>query len=568
MELRSIRLAILCSFNVDLIRQELLEKLRERGLQGELYLSGYGQWETDAIDPDSKLYAFSPDVVILFADILDLVPMLSVANMVQDGDDGGGAARDAWQRIASVVRQLLETLPADRVIMIHNVVAAPITALGTLESNSGYSYQAAVESFNKKLRELSTQEARLTVVDYLALVTDYGWKGWYDWRLWHLARMRLSREAMSGLATCYTRYLSALYLPRRKCLVLDLDNTLWGGVIGEDGISGIEIGHQGVGLAYREFQMAIVALSQRGVILAICSKNNPDEAMDALANHPNMVLRPENLACSELGWKPKHEGLQRIAQRLNIGLDSLVFWDDSPFEREMVRSQLPSVLVPEVPSEVSNWATNLLALDCFDVLSLTDEDQRRGELYRQQAEREQYSKIAGKRNLDEFYRSLQMLATIREADELVLPRIAQLVQRTNQFNFTTRRYTEAEVRRMQESPDHRVYSLCVKDRFGDLGQVGAAIVRLNLGVWELDTLLVSCRALGRGAEDAFLAFLTLQAQAAGARLVGTFVPTAKNSPVREFLDRLGVDLKKGDSMGYQFSTDPQSVSIPSWISVC
>ncbi len=300
------------------------------------------------------------------------------------------------------------------------------------------------------------------MIDYVGFVTEQGRAKLLDDRLWHIGRMRLGRGGMTELAKLYRRYLAALMLPRRKVLVLDLDNTLWGGVLGEDGIDGIAIGREGIGLAFREFQLAILALAQRGVVLAIASKNNSGDVMEVLNNHPEMVLRQKDFACAEIHWNPKSDSLPRIAQQLNLGMDSFVFWDDEPREREIVRSQHPSVLVPEIPADPSDYARALLDLDCFDVLNLTAEDRQRGELYRQDADRQQWLSAASPADLCEFYRSLNMIVSIAVPDTYSVPRFAQLTQRTNQFNFTTRRYSEGDIRAMLADASHSLYTISLE----------------------------------------------------------------------------------------------------------
>ena len=563
---RSLRLGILCSFNLDLVARDLRSALDQRSFAAELYFTGYGQWEPDALNPASGLYQFAPGIVVLFTDLSDLVPPLSSDSMIYSEEEAQEAGEVAWQRVDMVMAQLLRYLPSQTMVLCHNAIVPPVTPLGLLEGNAGYSLSPAAEVFNRHLRHRCRKEPRLLLFDYASLVARHGWEAWYDRRLWCLGRMRLARMALPILAHHYARYLVALYTPRRKCLVLDLDNTLWSGVIGEDGLSGVQLGHQGLGLAYREFQMAALALSQRGVILAVCSKNNPDDALAALRDHPDMVLRPDHFACLEINWNTKPENLRRIARRLNIGLDSLVFWDDRPIEREMVRDQLPEVLVVNVPEDPSDYAAHLLELDCFDILSLTDEDRRRSKMYHQQVQRELYVEQSQPGSLADFYSSLEVVVTIKAANDFTFPRVAQLTERTNQFNFTTHRYSENEVRAMASDSRYQIYSLQLRDRFGDLGIVGAAIVRCEPRRWLLDTFLMSCRALGRTVEDAFLAHLVRQAAEADVRLVSRFIPTKKNAAARAFLTNHGFGPPE-DWQGDVWEFEVSMIEQPQWITI-
>ena len=330
---RAVRIAFLCSFNLDLLQRPLKDSLAAAGLSAELYFTGYGLWETESLDLQSKLHTFAPEAVILFVDSADLIPPLEPENSLPKAADAAIRANAIWTRVATATDALLAGLSEQTTLFVNNLCPAALDTLGTLEGNSGYSATATIEEFNQKLRRLTETNQRVKIVDYAGFMSQYGQQTIVDDRLWHLGRMRLNRAGIGHLAVLYVRYLSALLLPRRKCLVLDLDNTLWGGVLGEDGIDGIILGQEGVGLAFREFQLALKALAQRGVLLAVASKNNPADALEVIDHHPEMVLRRNDFACLEIHWNPKSESLPRIAHQLNLGLESFVFWDDEPRER-------------------------------------------------------------------------------------------------------------------------------------------------------------------------------------------------------------------------------------------
>jgi FkbH-like protein len=563
-----LRIAILCSFNLDLIGRSLTKALQGYGLEAKLYLSGYAQWETEIADPQSQLFRFEPTTTIVYVDAEDLLPSLSADPRPTTLLDASSAGLAAWQRIERSLAMLVAR--SHGTVCCHTLAAPSKTSLGLLEGNGAYSHTAAIEEFNRSLRNYASSTPKVHVFDYDGLVREHGWTRWHDHRLWHVGRMRLANASLPLLAQAYARFFAALYTPRRKCLVLDLDNTLWGGVIGEEGLGGIDLGHSGVGLAYREFQMAILALQRRGVILAVASKNNPDDALAAIKTHPDMVLRLEHFAALEIHWQDKSQSLKRIAERLNIGLDSIVFWDDNPMERGMVRDQVPDVLVPEVPTDPSDYASFLLDLACFDTLSLTPEDQRRGQMYREQAERDSFLEESARgargAELDAYYSSLEMIVEIAVADDFSIPRIAQLTQRTNQFNLTTRRYSDADVRARCNDRTWRVYTLSLRDRFGDLGLIGAAMLQSAPEAWELDTFLMSCRALGRRVEEAFAGYLVRVAMAEGKPLRGVFVSTKKTAPIREMLERHGW-LREPIPGGSELRVELTPLEIPSWLHV-
>jgi FkbH-like protein len=565
--LRPLRVAVLASSNLDLLKRPLKRALEARGFGPDLHFSGFGLWEIESLDPTSALYEFNPDVVIVSVELEDLVPVLSPKGAILNRNSAQASAEMAWSRLAPVLSSLVTTLPAKSWVLCHNFLAGLLTPLGPLEGNQGFSYAAVAEGLNARLRDLAEKESRIVNVDYAGEVAKQGSLRWYDRRLWHLGRIRLSHEAIGKLAELHALYLATLLQARKKCLVLDLDNTLWGGIIGEDGMSGIQLGQSGLGLAFREFQMAILSLFGKGVILAISSKNNPEEVQQVFSEHSEMVLGWEHFAASEINWEDKATGIERLAKRLNIGLDSMVFLDDNPVERELVRMRLPEVMVPELPADPSAYASFLLGLDCFYTLRLTDEDRQRGVLYRQQAEREAFLSQTPVSSLEDYYSMLEMVVTLREADAAISARVAQLTQRTNQFNLTTRRYSERDILAMMADPRWRLFALDLEDKFGTYGTVGLAIVYQDGKAWQLDTFLMSCRALGRAVEEAFLWYVALQAESAGASLSGTFVPTKKNKPAEAFLQRNGLLPESLEDGEHAFEVRSDALAKPDWLTI-
>jgi FkbH-like protein len=344
------------------------------------------------------------------------------------------------------------------------------------------------------------------------------------------------------------KYFRALRGLTKKCLVVDLDNTLWGGVIGEDGIEGIQLGANYPGSAFVEFQRAVLDLYRRGVILAIASKNNPADVDAVFAGHRFMLLRKEHFAATEIHWEPKSDSLRRIAQELNIGLDHMVFADDNPAECEQVRRELPAVTVIHLPSRPEQYVDALTAEGLFDSITLSAEDRRRGELYQQRAQAESMRSASG--NIEDYYRDLDMELQIASVAPASLTRAAELTRKTSQFNLTTIRYSEAEVAQRLDAPDWLAITVGVRDRFGDNGIVGVMMAQALEDRLDIDTLLLSCRVIGRTVETAMLAFLCDAAQQRGlGRLTGRLVPTAKNVPVRDLLERHGFSKLSEDEAG-------------------
>jgi FkbH-like protein len=347
---------------------------------------------------------------------------------------------------------------------------------------------------------------------------------------------------------------------------MDLDNTLWGGIIGEDGLQGIRLGPDYPGAAFLALQRVILDLYQRGIILAICSKNNPDDAFEALREHPAMLLRLEHIAAFRINWQDKVKNLREIAAELNIGTEALAFLDDNPVECERVRNEMPEVFVIDLPADPMGYAAALQECPVFERLTLSSEDHARGRYYVDERQRKELQQ--GTASLEDFYRSLQMEAEIAEVDAGTLSRVAQLTQKTNQFNLTTSRYSEQQVSALAQDPAWRIYSLRVRDRFGDSGLVGVAMAHRENDAVEIDNLLLSCRVIGRTTETALLAHLAQSAVKQGARVLrGRYIPTKKNLPAKDFYPSHGFRLveERGGMTTWEFELQHDTISCPEWI---
>jgi FkbH-like protein len=345
--------------------------------------------------------------------------------------------------------------------------------------------------------------------------------------------MRLSHAGIAALAELLASHVAAVHGVPAKVAAVDLDGVLWGGVVGEAGLAGIELGEEGAGFAFQDFQRQLLRLRDTGVLLALCSKNNPQDSGEVFERHRSMVLRREHFAAERVNWRDKATNLRELADELRLGVDSFVFLDDSPVERAWVRQALPQVVVPELPADPAERPAMLRSLPCLRRIALTAADRARAGSYQAERERRTFSATAA--SFEEFLVSLEQEVTIERVCDASLARAAQLCQRTNQFNLTTRRYSAGELERMLGEDDLELYTLAVCDRFGDSGITGLAILRLADEQAEIDTLLMSCRILGRRLEDALLAFLAERAGARGAvQLIGRYEPTAKNGQAADF----------------------------------
>ena len=449
---------------------------------------------------------------------------------------------------------------------MHSLERPPSPSFGVLDSQSEAGQSGLIRQINRELRRIAGEFHGVYVLDYDALVARHGSEHWHDERKWLTARLPIAAGYLLPMAREWMRFIVPLSGRIAKVLVVDLDNTLWGGVIGEDGMGGIKVGAEYPGAAYQALQRALLDLSRKGILLAVCSKNNLDDAMEALEKHPGMLVRAKHFAALRINWTDKAQNLREIAQELNVGIDALAFLDDNPFEREQVRAALPEVTVIDLPRSPMEYASAVRSCAAFERLTLSSEDQQRTEMYAAQkrlAEAEQSFQ-----SKEDFFRFLEQEAELEPVSELTLARVAQLTQKTNQFNLTTRRYTEPQIAAMAKQPGWHISSIRVRDRFGDHGLVGVAIAHDEGEQCEVDTFLLSCRVIGRTVETALLAHLAESAARRGRkRLVGWFLPTKKNAPARDFYQQHGFERQETNSTGSLWTLDLNRATLrcPDWI---
>lgn len=408
----------------------------------------------------------------------------------------------------------------------------------------------AVAAFNGHASQLAADRNNVKWVDFSEFSVRYEADSLVDWKYYLMSQTLLNPKLARDFQSWWQQVERESALQRKKCLVLDLDNTLWGGVLGEDGVDGIKLGGDYPGKAYSCWQRALLQLERNGVILAVCSKNNEADVDEAWQHNPHMILNREHFSALRINWQDKATGISEIAEELNIGLDSIVFLDDNPAERELIKQALPQVEVPDFPLKPYRLMPFFKELveKYFRIYAVTSEDRAKTEQYRANAQRRaEESRFI---DMESFLYSLDMRLDIIPADEHNLPRIAQMTQKTNQFNLTTRRYTEADIcQRMEQG--WRVYCMSVSDRFGDSG-ITAAILLQPMGDDEIniDSLLLSCRILGKGIEEAFIKTVFNLLRLDGYRTVtGDYFPTAKNHQTADFLDRMGMTMETTDDSG-------------------
>ncbi|MFM9997144.1 MAG: HAD-IIIC family phosphatase [Phycisphaerales bacterium] len=560
------RVAFLRSFTVEPVLPLLRAAAAVNGIDVSAWVGDFNTYQQEVIDPSSRLYAFDPTVIVFAVQARDLAPDL------WDGftELPPGGAEAIVDRVLASYRSWIGAIRVGSKahVVIHGLETPESAAAGVYDAQDSRGQAACIRRINAGLVELARQNTGVYVLDYDALVARHGLRAWHDERKWRTMRMPIAAPCLIYLANEWLRFLHPVTGRLAKCLVLDLDNTLWGGVIGEDGMHGIQVGLEHPGASYREFQRVILDLYHRGVILAVCSKNNAADAMEALEKHDGMLLRPHHFAALRINWKDKGTNLREIAAELNIGIDSLAFFDDNPAERELVRGQVPEVMVIEPPADPGLYARVLRECPLFERLSLSAEDRERGKFYAQDRQRAELEQAAG--TLEGFYRSLKQEVEFGAVTAATLARVAQLTQKTNQFNMTTKRYSEAEVEALAADPRWIVRWLRVKDRFGDNGIVGLAMAHeAERGRWEIDNILMSCRVIGRTVETAVLATLIEQVRAAGARAIGGwFIPTKKNAPAKDFYSqhRFTLTSEEGGKQRWEMDLTASTIEPPPWIS--
>lgn len=509
--LRKTRIALLSSTTTDLLSPLLRLACFRDEIEAELYVAPYGNYQQEIFNSSSGLYAFRPDIVLIATHWRD-ANLPSLANKPE--------AEIA--RVLSEFRKLWEILlehDSCRVIQ-HNFDVPAIDSYGHLSLSMLGGRACMLRDLNRRMREVAPSSVIILDLDQVS--AKFGKQDWFDPSYWHLAKQYPCAKALPLLVDHQAALVRAALGLSKKVVVVDLDNTLWGGIIGEDGLEGISLGApSAAGEAYQAFQRYLLDLKSRGVVLAVCSKNNAEDAKWPFLKHDSMVLHLDDFVVFRANWRDKPENLREMAELLNLGLDSFVFLDDNPVERALVRRELPQVAVPEIGGDPSRFVLLLDRKLYFEALTLSREDKERHAIYRANALRDELKMAAG--SLDDFLCGLEMEAEIGPLNEAVLARVVQLIGKTNQFNLTTRRHSEQEVRRMMASSDCWTHYFKVRDRFGDNGLIGVMIAKKDAGdsdVWEIDTWLMSCRVIGRQLEKFMLATLVEAAKSRGVREIG------------------------------------------------
>ena len=495
---------------------------------------GYNIWSQELLAPSEATLASKAIYLILDGNEL-------FREAVRQTDD----YISAFQTHINVIQQFTVNNPEKRLIV--SSLDIPQYRIAPLIGK-----RAELQAMSYWRSQLENRE--IPICELSDIVAEMGREHFYSPKMWYYGSIPFSMAGEKALAAECARCWNALIGQKKKCIVLDLDNTLWGGVIGEDGLGGIQLASDKEGAAYQDFQRHLLELKQQGVLLAVVSKNNIDDAMLPIRQHPEMLLREADFVAIKANWEPKAVNIQNLADELNLGLDSFVFIDDNPVERESVKIALPAVNVPDCPSSPLSLASfaRSVAKDYFPTLRLTQEDINKSEQYRQEHLRQEAKQQFS--NLEEYLSSLDMTLSIKKVESMDIPRVAQLTQKTNQFNLTTRRYTETDIANFAASPDWQLWLGQLEDRFGKYGKIILCLAKISGEHARIDTFLMSCRVMGRGVECAFLDYIEKQFAASGISLIETeYCPTPKNSLVSKFWEQYGYMRKDSFSPTVQFS---------------
>ena len=533
---KKIRIAILGGFTLNGLEETMRVKCDEKRIQCTTYVSGYNQYNQEILDEKSQLYKFSPDITFLIIDSRTILGKLFLNPYSVSIEERKQFVQNKSDEIINLAKSLVEKSKSK--LVISNFSVPSYSPIGINETREEFGLHDMVRVLNENIKIGLSTEPEIFIYALNSFVTRFGENNVFDYKQYFYGDVRISLDYIPYLAEELMGYIKAVLGLNKKCIVLDLDNTLWGGIVGEDGFEGIKLGDSPVGRAYAEFQHNLLALNQRGILLAINSKNNFDDAMQIIKDHPNMVLKEDNFVCIRINWNDKVVNMKEISDELNIGLDSMLFFDDDPVNREYVKSNLPEIQTIDI-SDPSNSSKILKSINDFQMLKITDEDMTRNKMYLEQRKRTDLKTQVG--DLQDFLKQLNISVKIKNADSFTIPRISQLTIKTNQFNLTTRRYQEEDIRKFSQDKDKIVECAQVEDKFGDNGITGVYIINKdNKQEWTIDTFLLSCRIIGRGVEDGMLHQIIEKARKEGvSKIRGEYIKTKKNKPAENFFPTFG-----------------------------
>ena len=503
------------------------------GLGMDIFDSDYNQIDAQTMDPASELYTFAPNGVLIYMcseKLYEKYCQTPMESRTTFAEDTYGYIRNCWNQINANIQTT---------ILQFNFAMLNDGAFGNYANKAECSFVFQLRKLNYLLMEGCQQVKNVYLVDLDMIQSEYGRNQFADPKLYYIAKMPISLELLPEAAKRVVDTIQTLRGSVKKCVICDLDNTLWGGVIGDDGLNGIQIGELGTGHAFSELQMWLKDLKNRGILLAVCSKNNEENAKLPFEQHPEMVLKLEDFSMFVANWEDKAGNIRNIQRTLNIGMDSMVFLDDNPFERNLVRSLIPEICVPELPEDPALYLRYLRSLNLFETASYSADDAKRTQQYREESVRRSFE--TSFTSYDDYLQGLEMKAVAAPFDSFYYPRIAQLTQRSNQFNLRTVRYTEAQIEAVAKDDDHLTIYFMLKDKFGDHGLISVVILdKQENATLFVNEWLMSCRVLKRGMEEFIVNKMVQTAMEHGfKKIIGEYLPTPKNAMVKNLYETMG-----------------------------
>lgn len=525
-----VHVAFLRNFTVEGVEPFLIYHCLINGLKSNITFGNYDMVRQEVLDKTSHLYTTSPDII---------VAALYLETYIPDVWLSAWDSREVMNDLAGLFSDI--AFNTDAIVAVNTFIPPFYSDFGITNIGEKRSLFHEIRQLNLLIREfVRSNPSRFILIDWERIVCLLGEEESMDYRFWYMSKAPFKKSFLNQYAQELVKVARALKGKSKKCLVLDCDNTLWGGVVGEDGQLGIKLDHHSYpGNAYYEFQKSVLNLHMRGVLIALCSKNNEEDVWAVLDNHPHSVIKREHLSAWRINWQDKATNLRELASELNIGLDSFVFIDDNPIECGLIQDMIPEVTVLQVPSKLYSYPLLLDRDGLFDTLTLSSEDRLRSKMYRNEANRKKEQ--VKYETVDQYLESLSLSIRIHQVKTDEVPRVAQLTQKTNQFNLTTRRYSESQIAAMCNDPSWALISLSVRDKFGDSGLTGVLIARNSGSHAIIDSFLMSCRILGRNIEVAFVneSFNLIEHMWQVGGWEAEYVPTQKNRQVEGFWSSMG-----------------------------
>jgi FkbH-like protein len=554
----STKIAFLRNITIEPLLPFIRYQCMTNGIKTDAYICDFDNIMQDILDANSGLYAHNPKIIFIFIKLDHIASKL----YLQFPKLNSSEISVQIENVLKYYKDMLDALRSrtNALIILNTFEVNPFPSGGISDSQKLEGETNIIRTLNRKLLKLTNKYIGISIIDFDLICSRIGFVNFQNNMQWHMSKMPFSNLALKHIATEAAKFIIASEGNIKKCIIVDCDNTLWGGVVGEDGDNGILLDQTHPGSYFLQFQKDLLNLKSHGILLAICSKNNEADVLSVFINNENMILKDKDFSCMKINWDLKVNNIKQISKELNIGLQHIIFVDDSDFEVEMVRELIPEVSCILVPKNLSQLKYIFDGKGYFDKLQVSNEDSNRTEMYL--AENLRSKELASFTSINDYYKNLKIVAKARKLNDSDITRVAQLTQKTNQFNLTTIRYSEQEIKMLMQSNESQVITLKAEDKFGAYGLIGVAILRFKDNYCEIDTLLMSCRAIGRGLEEILFNECIKQIKVKVVDVVyGRFSKTKKNIQVKNFFEDHGFSIKKRDTTQKLYYCDINNINI-------